>query len=281
MVVIPLSILVAFFVSGQIFGEEVKEKQVETGILEQGRLREERSLQLHVGVYNHLSSIGAVYNINRYFSVGAFYHKDHTLQMDMLYSVKDWVMDSIYYQGGDTYIYGASRARFDWSGPQLFLNMRIFPIPDIPVYLSANIGRDIYGDSGKHNLLLSYNLTEHYWVINPPIYMDQEGTPYWFRTAGIGAVIHLPYGFFLDAQYTEGIYTNYVRNMHVRNDERILITNGLRVGKGFKLEENGSGAMSGEEIVASTYIMNARHRERGHSGPHFIYDVWFGYSFGL
>jgi hypothetical protein len=274
-------ILFLFIFSGKAYAESVDEPKKETGILEQGKLREERPIQIHVGIYRNLNSVGGVYNLNKYFSLGAFYHKDNNLQLDMLYSTKDWAMDSIYFQGGDTYVYGASRAKLDWSGPQVFLNMRFFPFPDIPIYLSGNVGRDLYGDSGRHNVLLSYNVSQRYWVINPPIYMDQDGSPYWFRTAGIGTIIHLPYGIFIDGQYSEGMYSDYQRNMHIRNDERIFLTNGYKVGEGFSLTENNSGQMSNEEIIASTYLMNARHRERGHTGRHVIYDITIGYALSL
>ncbi len=261
--------------------ESSENGQERTPLTMQGKLREERTIQVHAGVYPKLTSFGAVYNFNKYLSLGAFYHKDNNLQMDMLYSTKAWVVNSVYFQGGDTYVYGASRAKLDWSGPQLYLNPRLFPFPDIPVYISVNAGRDIYGDSGKHNLLLSYNISRMQWVISPPVYMEQQGSPYWFAAAGLGTVIHLPYGFFIDAQYTDGKYFGYNRNLHARPDERIFWTQGMVLQDGTVSAQTSAGSMSPEEFAATWMLMNARHRERGHGGRHVIYDITVGYSFGL
>jgi len=247
----------------------------------QGDLREERSLQIQTGIYQRLQSVGLVYNLNKYFSIGWFYQKDYNLQKDILYSTREWASSSFYRQNGDFYVYGASRAKVDWSGPQTFLNLRFFPFPDIPIYLSGNAGRDLYGDTGRHNTLLSYNLSQKYWVIGHPVYMEQDGSSYYFRTFGVGSVIHLPYGIFLDGQYTEGLYTDYYRNMQVRIDERVFVFNGLRVTDDGRLVDNGDAHMTPEDIIVSTYIMNARHRERGHTGRHVIYDLWIGYAAGL
>lgn len=273
--------LLILILPSALFAKTETGKESEFDLFSQGSLREERSLQFEIGVYPHIQSVGIVYNINRYFSAGWFYQKDYNFQMKKAYSTKEWAMDSIYRQNGDWYIYGASTARLDWSGPQTFLNFRFFPFPDIPIYLSANIGRDIFGDSGKHNVLLSFDATNPKWVIGHPIYMEQEGTPYWFRTAGIGTVIHLPFGLFLDAQYSRGMYTNYVRTMHIYNDERLFAVNGFRVTEDGKLTPADDATMTPEDIVLSTYLMDARHRERGHSGPHVIYGVWIGYSTGI
>lgn len=260
-----------------IFAEE----EPEPGFLEQDMLRVQRPLQAQVNIYHGLTSVGLVYNINRYLSAGWFYQKDYNLQFNRAYSIRDWVKDSIYFQNGDTYIYGASRAKLDWSGPQTFLNLRVFPVPEIPIYISANVGRDVHGDIGEHDVMLSYNASKNYWVIGQPIYMSQEGTPYWFRTIGLGTVVHLPYGFFVDAHYTEGEYFHYKRTMHIWNDARIFATNGYRVNENFELVPESNAAMTLEEVALSTYLMDARHRERGHTGRHVIYAVWIGYATGF
>lgn len=251
------------------------------GFFDQAALREKNNLQLEANLYHGLESFGLVYNFNKYVSVGGYYYRNYDFLMDQLYAGKDWSKNSLYFSGGDLYLYGASRAEIDWSGPQYFLNLKVFPIPEIPIYISGVVGRDVVGDHANHNVLLAYNTTDKYWVVSPPVWMRQDGTPYWFRTIGIGSMIHLPGGFFIDGHYTRGVYTNYTRTMHIANDQRIFLMNGLRVTDDGRLVEDSNGAMTATDLILSTVLMDARHRERGHSGAHVMYGFYVGYAFSI